>query len=486
MATTSGTDIKSDASRRRRERRTEMQNEMRSRTPGFQRTIVEFLPDAVEIEQRAVPGGARWTLYLVVCLLAAAVAWSCWAEVDQVVTSPGKLVTTEQPVLIQTATTVPIRAIHVQFGQVVRPGDLLATLDATFSDADVRQLEQKTSSLQALVARVTAEVNGDEFKIEGRESNRDWLLQWQAYLERQKEYRAKIEEFRAEAVKLEAQRNSSLVEILGAEEKLEILKKLESKSLELLESRSVADINVLGRQLQVKETEVQIATLNGRIAELDAEADAIARRLSAFEAGWRATAMGELLKASDELYAAQQELSKALRAQELIELRVPTDLNHHEFFVQEIAERSPGSVVQPGEALFKLVPLSSGMEVEVEIPGRDVARVRLNDEVRVKLASFPYQKHGWLNGRVRTVSESSFEKQTEQGGPAISTFRARIALIEPIELKRVQTGFRLLPGMVTDTEIKVGTRRVVEYFLYPLTDALQSSIKEPDSTVNSR
>ncbi len=486
MATASGPDLKSDAARRRRERRTEMQNELRSRTPGFQKTIVEFLPDAVEIEQRAVPGGARWTLYVVVGILAAGVTWSCWAEVDQVVESPGKLVTTEQPVLIQTATTVPIQAIHVQFGQVVRQGDLLATLDATFSDADVRQLEQKISSLQALVARLSAELNGVEFDIAGREAQRDWVLQWQAYLERQKEHSAKIEEFRAELVKLNAQRQSNEVEIDGAAEKLEIMRELAQKSRELKEQNSVSGLTLLGRELQVKETEVQIATLNGKLAELEAESDAVNKRLVAFTAGWRATVMGELLKASDELFSAQQDLSKALRTQELVELRVPTDLNHHEFFVQEIAERSPGSVVQPGEALFKLVPLSAPLEVEVEIPGRDVARVRIGDEVRVKLASFPYQKHGWLEGRVRTISEGSFEKQTEQGAPAISTFRARVELIHPIELKRVQHGFRLLPGMVTDSEIKVGTRRVIEYFLYPLTDALHSSIKEPDATVNPR
>jgi HlyD family secretion protein len=38
---------------------------------------------------------------------------------------------------------------------------------------------------------------------------------------------------------------------------------------------------------------------------------------------------------------------------------------------------------------------------------------------------------------------------------------------------------RLLPGMTVTTEIKVGNRTVISYFLYPLLRGLDNAIREP-------
>ena len=76
---------------------------------NYDKLLDEFQPDAVEIENRSVPGGVRWTLYAVIGLIIACVAWSCWAEVDQIVVAQGKLITTVPPVLIDTKLASPIR-----------------------------------------------------------------------------------------------------------------------------------------------------------------------------------------------------------------------------------------------------------------------------------------------------------------------------------------------------------------------------------------
>ena len=47
------------------------------------------------------------------------------------------------------------------------------------------------------------------------------------------------------------------------------------------------------------------------------------------------------------------------------------------------------------------------------------------------------------------------------------------------ELKKMTDGTRLLPGMTVSAEIVVGHRTVMSYLLYPLTRALDESIREP-------
>ena len=38
---------------------------------------------------------------------------------------------------------------------------------------------------------------------------------------------------------------------------------------------------------------------------------------------------------------------------------------------------------------------------------------------------------------------------------------------------------RLLPGMAVTAELKVGQRRVISYFLYPILKGLDTAIREP-------
>ena len=149
--------------------------------------------------------------------------------------------------------------------------------------------------------------------------------------------------------------------------------------------------------------------------------------------------------------------------------------------------------MQTGEPLFKLIPVGVPMEVEVEVEGKDVAMIATatqkeiaskelpkGSDVRIKLSSFPYQKHGTLDGAVRTISEGSFEKPLPGGGSSgVTTYKARVKILDPEQLERVPANFRLMPGMTATAEIKVGKRKVIEYLLYPLFRYMNEAIREP-------
>ncbi len=478
MASASGPTLKERVRQQRDARRRAVVDELRARNPQTDRLLSEFQPDAVEIEQSRIPGGMRWTLYTVVAMIAAAIGWSCWAEVDKIVTSPGKLTTADQQVIIQTPNTAPIRAVVARFGDIVHAGDVLATLDPTFSAADLAQLEQKLLSLEAQIARLHAERDRVSFDLTGHEDHRDWLMQQMAYVERKNEYDSKLAEFESELSKVETQLKNNQVELVTEREKLVKLEEaLEARS-RLKQQGSASDIDVMRWEVQTMDSRKNIDVSEGRAKEFAAEREAIQKRKAAYVASWRADVAKQLVEAAEKKNTSEEELKKAKRTSELVELRVPTDLPYKEFYVQEVADRTVGSVVQPGEALFKLTPLDAELEVEVEIGGKDISYVKAGDFVRVKLSAFPYQKNGWLDGTIRTISEGSFEKETQAGGPPITMFRARVTLL-PEQINFRAKDYRLLPGMTVDADIKVGRRRVIEYILYPLMGAVDSSIREP-------
>ncbi len=484
--------VKQERMRRREEARSE---HLRARQ-NKDKLLVEFQPDAVELEHRSVPGGARWTLYTVIALIIGFVAWSYWAEVDRIVVANGKLITTETPVVLQPITTMEIKKINVGFGDKVRVGEVLATLDPTFSDADVQQLENKQKSLQSNIARGLAEREGTPFSLEGHEDEEDWRMQYQLFQERQKEKDAKLEEFDSERNKIEVQKSNTVISIEHNKERVEIFLELEQSSERLRKKGSHSEIDLLSRKLQRKEAETKLLDLESGVRSSDADLESLDKRRTAYIASWNSEVASGLLESFEKLAEVEQELKKARHMDESDEVRVPPNEHYDEFIVLEVADLSAGSVVKAGEPLFRLMPLDVPLEMEIEIAGRDIGRVRAVDkmpkaeelkdfefpkgsEVTVKINAFNYQKHGFLNGVVRTISEGAFEKQGENQQPGMANYRGRVELLHPVRLDNVPDDFRLMPGMTASAEIKVGKRRVIEYFLYPILRYLDNGLREP-------
>lgn len=483
MVSTDGPSVRPTAKEVKQERlrrRKEARSDTRAQRQKIDRTLVEFQPDAVEIEERSVAGGARYTLYTIIGLIISTVVWASWAEVDQYVTATGKLRTVEDPIRIQTVSTAPVKTINVKFGDHVTVGQVIASLDATFSESDLRQLDTRIQSTDATLARLTAEQDETEFSVDGHEDKSDWHLEYQVYLERAKEYDAKIKEFASENDKLGVQRENNLSEATQLVKRIAALKKLEQQYRDLAERGSKSPVDVLTRELQTAESEGNLEKLRSRGRELNMEVDSLEKRKAAFIASWRSQLATALIDASKERNGLVEELAKAKRSNELAQIVVPKHDEYTDFVVLEVAENTIGSVVQPGEHLFKLVPISAPLEVECQIPGRDIARVRAGDEVRIKINTFPFQKHGTLDGNIRTISYGAFESKGAEANPLIpgTNYKARIAIETPIELDNVPDDFELVPGMTVQSEIKVGRRKVISYFLYPIIRGLDSSLRE--------
>ena len=91
--------------------------------------------------------------------------------------------------------------------------------------------------------------------------------------------------------------------------------------------------------------------------------------------------------------------------------------------------------------------------------------------VSIKVDTFNFQKYGILNGKVTVVSPNSIDD--EHLGPVFEVY------IEPhnstlmVEGKEQSIKF----GMSTTNEIKIGKRRIIEFFIYPLIKYLDESIK---------
>lgn len=434
-------------------------------------TAVDFLPDADEIERRPLPMSARITLHVLLLAFISFLVWASFSELDRVVVAHGRLITPSSNLLVQPLDTAIVQSIEVKVGQVVKKGERLATLDPTFTQADESQLRKQLSSLETQSRSLEAELNGDPIELAGL-TDVDTKLQAQLSAERQANFQAQLKRMDENIARLQATLATNRHDQQLLAERIKPLREIEEMQEKLVARNFGARIRLLEAQEKRQEVEREIQLSKNKEKEIVRELAGMEAEKNAFKKGWRQKMMEEMLSTSRDRVSLNEQLQKADKRNRLVTLTSPSDA-----VVLEIAKVSPGSVIQGGGSFFTLVPLGTELEVEVQIDAMDVGYVKVGDVSRLKLDAFPFQKHGYLEGEVRMISEDAFRRDGELGQTLDTYYKSRIHLSNT-RLKKMPEQARLLPGMTLSAEIVVGKRSVISYLLWPLKRALEESMQE--------
>ena len=445
--------------------------------------ILKYQPDALEIEERPIPGKIRWVLYVILIGIVSLITLAVIFSVDRIVAADGELITSEPIIVVQPMSTAVIRTINAKVGDEVEEGQLLATLDPTFASANLEQLEKQRHSLAAQLRRIDAELTDQDFKARPEEGE-DGVLQEQLLQQR----RMVVEKTRRmtedKIAALEAKLDMNAVQQEGQEKQTKVLRHMEGTA-----ARRMSKEEENQRRLRLLETQKSRLEADNSLDSLRAEAEVTRNELKQAHSEWLrfleerdAELLEQAVRLRAEHNRVEEELHKAQRMHDLITLKAPA-----KGVVWKVAERSVGSVIQQAEPFMTLVPQGTVLEVQVDVTAKDIGRIRTGDSARVKLDAFPFQKHDVLQGEVRVISENAsdrasasqvVESEAAKENRAGSFYRCRIKLLTE-QLKNVPEDFRLMPGMKVRAEIKVGTRPIISYFLYPVIRALDEGLREP-------
>lgn len=435
---------------------------------------IEFLPDADEIERAPLPRLARLTLHLLVAALLAFLLWAALSEVDQVVVARGHLLTRAPNLSVQPIELSIVQEIHVRQGQLVRRGDRLATLDPTFTSADHGQLASRLSSLDTQQQRLAAELEGRPLATLAGADPEDAALQVRLAEERRAVYEARLRAMQAAIERAESSLASNRDSQTMLKTRVGSLQEIEAMQANLVEQKLSPRLGLLEARDRRLEVEQELQATVAREAELRRELEQLRADKEAFETGWRQQTFEQMLTTSRERDSVREQLQKAGKRRDLVVLTAPADA-----VVLHVARVSTGAVVREAEELFTLVPLGETLQAEVQIESADVGYVKVGDPARLKFDAYPFQRHGSLDGEVSTISGDAFRRgAADDPSAGGSYYVARIELAAQ-RLEGMAADSSLLPGMTMNAEIVIGKRSVLSYLLWPLTRALQESIREP-------
>jgi HlyD family secretion protein len=456
---------------------------------GAPRVALAFQSDLDRITQASPPVMLRLTCLVLGLLLVSVIAAAAVTKVDIVVSGPGVLATDHPTVLLQAMDRAVVRSLLVRAGDHVRRGQVLATLDPTFAQADLTALETKHRALMAEAARLLAEAVGDATAAPGvaaRDPARagppaagvgpEAQLQARLFAQRQTEFGARLASFDQQMAHDRAAEATARGQLASLIQQAEVARTTLAVREALLRGAVGSRLQFLDAKAAALRADGDVQEIRDRLAELSHAPAAVAADRQAFIENWRREVLDTLAVTRDSLAQNESALAKAKRLQDLVTVTAPED-----GVVLQVAARAPGSVLGGVDPLLTLLPAHAALVAELTVKSSDIGYLHEGEAVSVKVDAYPFQRHGMLQGRVRAISAAS---QSPDGGRAADALaagavhRVSVDLAGP-GLTGLPEGAAPIPGMTVTGDVRVGTRSVLAYFLSPITRGFTESLREP-------
>lgn len=433
----------------------------------LRRLAAEFDPALDRVGDVPPPHLARRVTYAMAAALAAALAWAALARTERVVVAPARIAAAAPAIVLAPAEPAVVRSVHAKPGEAVAAGAVVVALDDTAAQAELAQLETRHAALSARLARLEAE-RAERGEIGGDATPA--LAEQRAVLAaRQADRAAQRERLEAEAARA-ARAIASLERTLAETRETSLVAgRIQGMREELLRRELGSRLNLMLDELQATARRAETARMEGELDQARAAPRLVAASLAAFEAGWRREVAEELETVRRERDTVAEELVKARRRVALLALRAPRD-----GVLLDLLDLSPGTALPQAEPVGRLIPSGTALEIVLEVASRDAAHLSPGAAVRVRLPSLPADRHGALQGRLRSVAPDTTAKQDGR-----TIYRAHADIAADGGLRDLPPGFRLGPGLEGEAQILIGTRSILRYLFEPLLDLRDTALREP-------
>ncbi len=453
---------------------------VRRRPDSLGELIGAFESDTVAVFVRTQPGSENVTLYVLAAMMILALGLASIVKLDRVVTSiEGWVMTTGGLIYVSPFDMGIVKELRVKVGDVVKKGQPLATLDPTFTQADLLQLQQHMSSDVAQIAREKAELARRPYIYD--KTDHYQAIQGDLWRQRQGEFNSQVENYEGQIKSVEAQLAQAKSDAEKYTTRLKIADDVENIYQPLVDKGFVSNLQLL----QSTDTRTEINRLLNdalsQIPQYTETAASLKAQLAAYIKTWDAATSTQLVLDENDRDLTQDSLDKAQKMRDLTSLDAPEDA-----IVTKIGQVSKGSV-QSGAAgvtanlqqdpLFTLTPLNSAIETELDVSTQDVGFIRVGDPVTLKVDAFPYIRFGTVKGVIKSISEGSYS--VDQNGINVQPYFKVRAVIKQYQLHNVPPDYRLVPGMTLTGDTLVGNRTILSYLMEGIERTGMEAMREP-------
>ncbi len=372
-------------------------------------------------------------VYVLLGGLVVFVLWATLFDIDETVRSQGKVVANGSNQVIQVADGGVLSKLLVKEGEVVKQGQLLATLEKDRAQAGYYEIESQVAHLKSGLSRVTAIL----------------LKKPLIFDELSKKYPDFI---RAQTALYNQQERSLRQEMSILRESLQISTEEWKITKNLEKDGDVGQLEVLKYKQKVLDLQRKVADTENKFYE----------KFSA-----------EAKKLEGELSSILYKLKKQRSVLQYTDVYSPVN-----GIVKDLKVTTVGGVLRSGEQLMEISPSQGGVVLEAKINPVDIGRLTLGMTATIKLDAFDYTIFGGLKGTVTYISSDTLLDKGPSGRE-MAFYQVNIKIEGP-EHEDNEKSKLINPklGMSGTVDIKVGERSLFTYLIKPISRGFGGALNE--------
>lgn len=419
-----------------------------------------------------LPSISRWTslggLFIVGAVgitfaLASVIQYKVTIQAQAIVRPAGELR------IVQAATEGSVLSISAKENQLVKKGDIIATIDDSQLQTKKSQLHSSIGQAQLQRLQINAQIRAINSQIQA-ETDRIQRAVASATTElsrRQREYRdkkittyAEVQEAQANFKQAQEELQKAQAQLKSTEANLKSAKvSLKAASSKRDRYQTVAEAGALSTE-QLEEAELAVeqqkqtvaaqqaafeaqqqtieqhkqgveaararwqrtkAGLNPSQAEVDIASEGIAQEKASGEA-----TLATLDKEREALIQQRIQISKQLERDSRELQQVEIDLNKTTItatadgIISRLNLRNSGQTVRSGEKIAQIVPSNAPLHIKAAVSPKDIGKLAEDQKVQMRVSACPYPDYGTLKGTVSQVSQDTIK--TQEDGTSTQTF----------------------------------------------------------------
>ncbi len=396
-------------------------------------------------------------------------------KIDSAIIAQGQVVVQGKPRPVQSLGGGVVRDIYVNEGDRVSAGQVVVQLDPTLALINRDIVRGRLAELVAREIRLKAELQQeDKFPpliVDGHldaETVRNHLSgQYELFKSRRAVLESQSAQLNERKQQHEAQIRGLEAQIQAGQEQADLISR-EVKNLEVLFKQGLVQesrlLELLGRkagilgQMAMHQSEVMRMQNSIRDAEL---------KITQAEREFREEVVAETREVSTKTDENMLELARTEEQLKQLDILAPVSGVVHELQVW-----TSGGVIPALETLMTVVPLSEGVEFEIQVAPDAIDTVYLGQDTRIRFPSFDQRATPELLGSISSVSPDSVT-DTATGQ---TFYRVDVALSHE-ELARLGQA-ELIPGMPLEAFLQTGDRSILNFLVKPLADQLYYAFRE--------
>lgn len=416
----------------------------------------EFKPLLVEIEDKPLNPLGRSLLWIIIAIIFFGVLWLYLAKVDIVVSARGKVIPSGEIKTLQPIETGVISKLLVKEGEFVHKGQLLIEIDPSVTETNLDSKVKNLELLELEITRIMALIKNTSFQVGTSRVDKDLLAtQKLIYTTTKKGHEQQLALIKQQKLQVDQQIESAKIDVSRLQQHSDNVQKKEKDLLEVIDIIAKNEYDDVHKQ--AIEYEEQIHMKEHDIVQLQEKLNELKQQELLTTQDYQNKLLEELTKKRKEATLLKVEIESIKFQKAKQSISSPVD-----GYVSKLMVHTIGGVVTPAEKLILIVPKDAPLIIKATVLNKDIGFIKEGMKAELKIDTFDFQKYGLIDAVVTHVSDDAIED--EKLGPVYEVY------LKPKKNYLMVKGKKeyLSSGMSVTVELKVGQRRVINFFLYPL------------------